>query len=126
MEKNMNALDKLKSALAAEQLAKTVLMSDHSQMIGQKVRITKKYAQWLENNLDDIHTSPGAMDPEETKAYIFSKANIKKRFTGKVISSKFDREDGITLKVEFKEKINGNKITYTTLLGVDDLEYPKK
>lgn len=117
----MNPLQKLQSARSAQQLANSVLQSEHSKMIGQKVRINDKYAKWLEKNLDQLFTRPGASSPEEDQSYKFCKKNIKERFWGEVVSSRFD-EDGVTLKVKFKEKIKGKKVEEEMNLCVENLE----
>lgn len=117
----MTPINRIHTALEAQKLMNSIIQSEHSKLVGAKVKINDKYAQWMEAKIDEVFATPGSSTIEETESYKFWKHNIKKRFVGEVKASRFDC-DGITLTVKFKVKVGKQKFEEKMLLGVTDVE----
>lgn len=72
--------------------------NDYSDLIGTKVKITQKYRDWLREEC--------AFNEEPEVEYEL------KRPIGEIIETRYDREDGITIKVKYP---NGNTSYYDIL-----------
>lgn len=90
MLKNINKLNKKING------SKKELIENHKKVIGTPIKISMKYRQWLKLHLDELFDGD-KNDPD----YEISKKIIQGKLNhGKIIDSKYDREDGITLTVE--------------------------
>lgn len=104
----------MRSAVKSMDKAKKILMGDHNKLVGSEIIISKEYREWLKHHLDSIYepNDNSTKDPSYLEAIGIIKGTIKK---GKVVNSKYDREDGITLTILLE---NGNE----RLLGLKDVK----
>jgi len=106
---SMNVKDVISEQKKLFELIYCAKTKDYRPLIGQKVKITKDYAQWLETHLDGMFTRPGSLEPENTDEYQFQKNLIKTRPVGTITSVKRD-DDRFTLTTQVSFKLNQKEV----------------
>jgi hypothetical protein len=108
----------IKEQKKLKKLASEFSKKDYSPLIGQQVRITSKYAEWLKANVNQIHTKPGQKSPEETQDFFLDKKMIRKRIFGKITKIEKQGRFELTATVVFKFKNQKVKV----FIDLSDLE----
>lgn len=108
-------LSKMKNAVKTMTKARRTMMTDHHHLIGTEVKITKEYRNWLKAHVEALFDGDKS-DPDYAHSNSIITGKIK---SGKVINSRYDREDGITLTVLLE---NGTE----RLLGLGDVVEKKE
>lgn len=121
-----NALSSVAALLKRKQKIETKLQSLRPEALsGLSVKITPTFRSWLKSHLEsvfDTDSEGSNLTAEDRIRFQARKVLIKKNIKGTIVKSRYCREDGVTLSVNFKIPEVAPDYEETILLGVSDVK----